>query len=56
MGERQEPSFKEGQDPNRHAIAQYALLEQPRPGNRETRMREVGGGWLQRNDQPEGTT
>ncbi len=33
----------------RHAPATYVLLEQPRPGNRETRMREIGGLWLQRN-------
>lgn len=37
----------------RCAVVQYALLEQPRPGNRETRMRENGGTWLQRNRQEE---
>ncbi len=27
----------------------FTLLAQPRPGSRETRMREVLGGWLNRN-------
>ena len=34
---------------SRHTLVQYALLAQPRPGNRETRMRETAGSWLQRN-------
>ena len=33
----------------RHTLVQYALLAQPRPGNREIRMRGSGGAWLQRN-------
>ena len=42
----------------RHTPVQYALIAQPRPGNREIRMRETGGAWLQRNqrdEQAEGT-
>ena len=34
----------------RHTLVQYALIAQPRPGDRETRMRETGGAWLQRNE------
>ena len=34
----------------RHGLVQYALTEQPRPGDRETRMRETCGAWLQRNE------
>ena len=43
----------------RHALVQYALVARPRPGNRETRMRETGGAWLQRSghdEQAEETT
>lgn len=39
--------------PERHGAVTYALLEQPRPGNREIRMRETGGLWLQRNQHRE---
>jgi len=42
-------------DKKRHTIVQYALLAQPRPGSRETRMRETGGAWLQRNRMEEST-
>lgn len=35
---------------SRHAVVQYALHAQPRPGSRETRMRETVGAWLQRNE------
>jgi len=34
----------------RHTPVQYALIELPRPGSREIRMRETGGTWLQRNE------
>ena len=37
----------------RHIPVQYALIAQPRPGNRETRMRETAGAWLQRNQKGE---
>ena len=43
----------------RHALVQYTLTAQPRPGDRQTRMREIGGAWLQRNKhdhRTEGTT
>jgi|GEM_PF-2317102 len=33
----------------RHTLVQYALIARPRPGDRESRMRETGGAWLQRN-------
>ncbi len=55
---RQKPPLAETANQERHAVVQYALLEQPRPGNRETRMRETAGTWLERSDRnnrPEGS-
>ncbi|MCL2812232.1 MAG: hypothetical protein FWD25_10160 [Clostridia bacterium] len=39
----------------RHSPVQYALIAQPRPGNREIRTRETAGAWLQRNQKGETT-
>ncbi len=51
----QEQNRKPVTEQERHGVVQYALLEQPRPGNRETRMRETAGAWMQRNRQGEET-